>query len=211
MIPAERLHNLETVSPLSSAHRGVYKEKMVKALLFNVLLFSEIQASPTFDKEDPDYQTRIYTAKPWSVVMDPSNKFVEPVFVRVPGRRSSAGFYSYALAESLETPVHNSLIFQKDKVRWKAELFRKQQDCSNEGLACPSLPVARLKAQSVLSTPKVAFQNRLLLMCRRGYICQVQDFKSTVSPLTVNGAYVLAYPCPGDQYTFQYVVRPQYV
>lgn len=211
MIPAERLHDLETVSTLYSAHQGVYKEKMLKALQFNVLLFSKIQASPAFDKEDPDYQTRIYTAKPWSAMIDPSDKLQEPVFIRVPGRRTFPGLYSYTLAASLETPVHNSLIFQKDKIKWEAKLFRKQQDCSTEGLACPSLPVARLKAQSVVSTPKVAFQNRLLLMCQGKYVCQVQDFKNAVSPLTVNGVYVVAYPCPGDQYTFQYVVRPQYV
>lgn len=211
MIPAERLHDLETTSPLYSAHRGLFQQKMLKALQFNVLLFSKIEASPAFDQEDPDYQTRIYTAKPWSAAIEPSKKVAGPVFIRLPGKKRSPGFYNYALAASLDTPVHNSLIFQKDRVRWEASLFQKQEDCSNQGLACPSLPVASLKTQSVLSTPKVTFQNRLLLMCQGSYVCQVQDFKNGMSPVTVNGVYVVAYPCPGDQYTFQYVVRPQYV
>lgn len=211
MIPAERLHDVKTVSPLYSAHRGVYQEKMLKAFQFNVLLFSKIQASPAFDKEDPDYQTRIYTAEPWSAVIDPSDKVLEPVYIHVEEDMGiSHSFYSYALMASLETPVHNSLLFQRDKVRWEATLFRKRNDCSNLGLACPSLPVARLKTQSVISTPKVAFQNRLLLVCQGRYVCQVQDFKNTLSPITVKGVYVVPYPCPGDQYTMQYVVRPQY-
>lgn len=207
MIPAERLHDLESISPLYSAHQGLYQKKMLKALQFNVLLFSKIQASPAFDKEDPDYQTRIYTAKPWSAVIDPS-KLLKPIMIHL-GRRGS--YYSYTLAASLETPVHNSLIFQKDKVKWEANLFRKQQDCSNAGLTCPSLPMARLKPPSVVSTPQVAFRNQLLLMCRGMYVSQVQDFKNAVSPVTVNGVYAAAYPCSDDQYTFQYVVRPQYV
>lgn len=206
MISAERLHDLETASPLYGAHQGLYKEKMLKALRFNVLLFSQIQASPAFQKEDPDYQTRIYTAEPWSVLIRPSDKVPEPAYGYM-----SRDFSSHALAASLQTPVHNSLIFQKDKVWWEARLFRRQQECSNEGLACPSLPVARLKTRGGASTPKVVFQNRLLLTCRGRYVCQVEDFKNAVSPLTVNGVYKVAYPCPGDQYTFRYVVRPQYV
>lgn len=69
----------------------------------------------------------------------------------------------------------------------------------------------RLKAESVVSTPNVAFRNQLLLTCQGRYVCQVQDFENNVSPVKVNRVYVVTYPCPGDQYTFQYVVRPQYV
>uniref|UniRef100_H3CWM7 Galectin 3 binding protein, tandem duplicate 3 n=1 Tax=Tetraodon nigroviridis TaxID=99883 RepID=H3CWM7_TETNG len=210
MISAERLFHLETVSPLYSAHQGLYKEKMLKALQFNLLLFNQIQASPAFHKEDPDYQTRIYTAKPWSVVIHPSDKVQEQVVFRGNGRVSTLGYYSHTIAASMVTPVHNSLIFQKDKLRWEASLLRRHQDCSHAGLSCPSLPMARLKTQSAVSTPQVVFQNRLLLMCRGSYVCQVQDFKNAVSPLTMDGVYKVAYPCPGDQYTFQYVVRPQF-
>lgn len=211
MIPADRLHDLEASSPLYGAHQSLYKEKIMKALYFNLLLFSTFQASPAFDKDDPDYQTRIYTAEPWSAVIDPAVKPPVTVFHRSPGRRTSHSYFSYTVTVLLETPVHNSLVFQKDKVKWDAQLFRKQQDCSNEFLDCPSLPVARLKPQSHISAPKVAFQNRLLLVCQGKYICQVQDFNNSMSPLTVNSVYVVPYPCPGDQYTIRYVVRPQYV
>lgn len=221
MIPAERLYSLGS-SPLYSAHKGFYQEKMMKAFHFNVLLFSTIQASPTFNTEDADYQSRIYTAEPWSTTIDPTNKPMEQVFIRLPARRNpygeynhrnppTSGFYTSTLTASLDTPVHNSLIFQNNKLKWEANLFRKQQDCSSEGLTCNSLPVARLKTQSSVSTPKVDFRNQLLLMCRGRYISQVQDFKDKVSPVTVDGTYVVSYPCPGDQYTFQFVVRPQYI
>lgn len=219
MIPAERLHGLESSSPLYSAHKGLYQEKMLKALQFNVLLFSKIQASPAFNKEDADYQSRIYTGGPWSTVLDPG-KGQQAVYLSPPSRRNSYGRYiqpnplaysSYTLAASLETPVHNSLIFQNDRVQWRANILQKQHDCSNEGLLCESLPMARLKTHRSVSQHKVSFRNRLLLMCRGSYVAQVQDFKNEVSHVKVNGTYVVSYPCPGDQYTFQFVVRPQYV
>lgn len=222
MIPAERLHDLESSSPLYSAHKGLYQEKMLKALQFNILLFSKIQASPAFNKEDADYQSRIYTGGPWSTVLDPS-KDQQPVYLHPPSRRSSYGRYdqrnpsltygvsSYTLAASLETPVHNSLIFKKDKVQWRANILQKQQECSQEGLVCDSLPMARLRAQRTVFQDKVSFRNQLLLMCRGSYVAQVQDFKNDASPVKVNGTYVVSYPCPSDQYTFQFVVRPQYV
>lgn len=219
MIAAERLHDLETSSPLYSAHKSLYQEKMLKALHFHVLLFSKIQASPAFDKEDADYQSRIYTAAPWSTVIDPNKD--QKVPVRSPSRRNSYGayshqnpsfnVYSHTLMSSFNTPVHNSLIFQNDNVNWVAGLFQKLQDCSNEGLRCDSLPLARLRTQRTFFSPKVSFRNRLLLMCRGSYVSQVQDFKDTLSSVKVNGTYVVSYPCPGDQYTFQFVVRPQYV
>lgn len=220
MIAAERLHELETSSPLYGAHKCLYQEKMVKALNFNVLLFSKLQASPAFNKEDADYQSRIYTAAPWSTVIDP-NKDQHRVSIHSPSirnsynrynhRNPSFSVYSYTLRSSLNTPVHNSLIFQNDKVNWVADLFQKLQDCSNEGLSCDSLPLARLRTQRTVFSSNVSFRNRLLLMCRGSYVSQVQDFKDTVSPVKVNGTYVVSYPCPGDQYTFQFVVRPQYV
>lgn len=219
MIPAERLHDLES-TPLYSAHKGLYQEKMLKALQFNVLLFSKIQASPAFNKEDADYQSRIYTGGPWSTVLDPS-KGQQSVYLPSNSRRNPHGRYSqlhpsltsYGItsAVSLETPVHNSLIFQKDKVRWRANIFQTLHECINEGLVCDSLPMARLKAQRSVAQDKVSFRNQLLLMCRGSYVAQVQDFKNDVSPVKVNGTYVVSYPCPGDQYTFQFVVRPQYV
>lgn len=216
MIPAERLHDLDSSSPLYSAHKGFYQEKMLKALQFNVLLFGKIQASPAFNKEDADYQSRIYTGGPWSTVLDPS-KGQQPVYLHSPSRRNSFGRYSqlnpslYVSAVSLETPVHNSLIFQNDRVQWRANILQRQHECSNEGLVCDSLPMARLRAQRTVSQHKVSFRNCLLLMCRGSYVAQVQDFKNDVSPVKMNGTNVVSYPCPGDQYTFQFVVRPQYV
>lgn len=220
MIPAERLHDLESSSPLCSAHKSLYQEKMLKALQFNVLLFSKIQASPAFNKEDADYQSRIYTGGPWSTVLDP-RKGQQPVYLPPPSRRNSFERYSpsltsyggssYTLAASLETPVHNSLIFQNNRVQWRANILQRQQECSNTGLVCDSLPMARLRAQRTVSQHGVSFRNQLLLMCRGSYVAQVQDFKNDMSLVKVNGTYVVSYPCPGDQYTFQFVVRPQYV
>lgn len=220
MIPAERLNDLEASSPLYGAHRGFYQEKMLKALQFNVLLFSTIQKSPAFNAEDPDYQSRIYTAEPWSTVIDPSKRVAEAIFrnpVRIKGSYGSYShrnppIYSSSLKASFVTPVHNSLIFQKEKVKWDANVYEREHDCSVEGLHCSSLPMVRLLSQNSASNPKVVFRNQVLLVCRgQQVVSHVQDFKNSLSPITVNGADAVSYRCPGDKYTFQFVVRPQYI
>lgn len=217
MIPAEKLYELESNSSLYSVHKNMYRGKMLKAFQFNVLLFGQLQSGSDFKKEDPDYQSRIYTAEPWSTMVDLLKRAPEPV-PSYPTYRSNyrRSYYAYptpssAVTTSFSTPVHNSLIFKKDKIWWEANVLKKEQDCRNRGLRCDSLPVARLVSQNQHSQSKVIFRNRLLLMCQGKYVCQVQDFKDGMSPISVNGTHHFAYPCPDDQYIYRFVVRPEYI
>lgn len=227
MIAAEELYDLESNSLLYSKHENMYRANMLKALQFNVLLFSKLQANPKFNKEDTDYHPRIYTSSPWSTVMDFSKKTVtSPVRTQYPSfnrrRQYDYGYNSYpyfyttvspylqTTTKSFSTPVHNSMIFQDKKIQWEANVFTNKYDCSNRGLRCESVPVARLVPQ-YLSQSNVLFRNRLLLMCQGKYICQVQDFKDNLAPITVNRTQVLAYPCPDNQYIYHFVVRPDYI
>lgn len=225
MIPAEKLYELETNSSLYNTHMNMYRENMLKAFQFNVLLFSKLLSSPKFNKEVDNYQPRIYTAEPWSTAIDPSKKVADPVRIHYPSynRRNRYDYnygrylhptpspYSQPITKLFSTPVHNSLIFQDNKINWEAIVFTRQEECSNKGLKCESLPMARLTSQNQFSQTKVLFRNRFLLMCQGKYICQVQDFKDNLARITVNGTHVVAYPCPDDQYTYRLVVRPKYV
>ncbi|CAK6963040.1 galectin-3-binding protein A-like isoform X2 [Scomber scombrus] len=227
MIPAEKLYDLESNSSLYSTHENMYRENMLKALQFNVLLFSNLQTNPKFNKEDDDYHPRIYTSNPWSTVMDPFKKTVtKPVRAQYPSynrRMQYDNGYNYRYHQptvspyiqttttSFSTPVHNSMIFQSNKAQWEANVFKNQHECSNHGLRCESVPVARLVPRSHLSQSNVLFRNRLLLMCQGKYICQVQDFKDNLAYIALNGTQVLAYPCTDDQYIYRFVVRPEYV
>lgn len=229
MIPAEKLYELESNTSLYSAHENMYRENMLKAFQFNVLLFNNLPSNPKFNKEDDDYQPRIYTAEPWSIAIASSTTTPsDPVRTHYPTfnsrNRYNYGYdrqYSFyptvrpngpTLTQSFSTPVHNSLIFKNNKIRWEANVFMHQRECSNQGLKCDSLPLARLATQGHTSQQsKVLFRNRLLLMCQGKYICHVQDFKVNLAHITANGTHVVAYPCPGDQYTYHFVVRPQYI
>lgn len=226
MIPAEKLYELETNSSLYNTHMNMYRENMLKAFQFNVLLFSKLLSNPKFDKEVDDYKPRIYTAEPWSTAIDPSKKVADPVRIHYPSYNRRVpfnhGFSRYnrptpspsqsrPITESFSTPVHNSLIFQDNKINWEANVFTSQKECSNKGLYCESLPMARLTSQNQFSQSQVLFRNRFLLMCQGKYICQVQDFKDDLAHIIVNGTHVVAYPCPDDQYTYRLVVRPEYV
>lgn len=228
MIPAEKLYELELNSSLHSNHMNMYRENILKAFQFNVLLFSNLQSNQKFKKDDSDYQSRIYTAEPWSIAIYPSlntptyqGRRASPSYNSRMRYSSSYGHYYYyttvspkrrTMAESFSTPVHNSLIFKDKKIRWEANVFRRQQDCSNRGLRCTSLPMAELVSRDQLTyQSNILFRNKLLVTCEGAtYVCQVQDFKVNLAHITVNGTHVVAYPCPGDQYIYRFVVRPEY-
>lgn len=208
MIPAEKLYELESISSLYSSHKNMYQENMLKALQFNVLLFSNLTSNPKFNRGDDDYQPRIYTAEPWRTAIGSSKT------TSYDDRdRYNYGYnhhYGQTTTKSFRTPIHNSLIFKDNKIHWEANVFKSQSDCWNHGLSCESFPVARLVPQNQLTQQSnILFRNRLLLMCQDKYICQVQDFKLNMAYIAVNKTQ--AYPCADDQYTYHFVVRPEYV
>lgn len=228
MIPAEKLYELESSSPLYKTHENLYREKLLKALQFNVLLFSNLQNSSKFNKEADEYRPRTYTAEPWSIVIDPFPKKVVRTtyntitynsrrrygydygYVRNPYPTMTS--YSQTTTKSFSSPVHSSLVFQNRKVTWEANVFTSQYDCSNRGLTCDSFPTARLARVNPYDTESnVRYQNRLLLMCQGKYVCQVQSFKGSLASISVNASQAFAYPCPDDQYTYHFVVRPVYM
>ncbi|XP_070703977.1 galectin-3-binding protein A-like [Pempheris klunzingeri] len=221
MIPAEKLHDLESSSSLYSTHKNIFWENMLKAFQFNVLLFSNIKSSPKFIREDDDYKSRIYTAEPWSTVYVPSknpqSNPVQPRYISYNNRRRYAYYptvspYSQTMIKSFSTPIHNSLIFKDNKIPWEASILTNKRECSNQGLRCESFPAARLSPQyHYTQQSNVLFHNRFLLMCQDRFICQVQDFKANLAYITANGTHAAAYPCPDDQYTYRFVVRPEYV
>lgn len=195
MIPAEKLNGLES-SSLFSAHKNIYRDKLLKAFQFNVLLFSDLLSNPKFDRVDDDYQPRIYTIEPWSTSIGPLG----------------GQYYGYnnAASRSLNTPVHSSLIFKNNKIQWQANVYRNKYECSNQGIRCDSVPMARLYGYSGTQT-NIVFRNRVLLMCQNRYIFQVQDFKDNLAYISANSTDYFSYPCPDDKFTYIFVVRPGYV
>uniref|UniRef100_A0A8C6T8D0 SRCR domain-containing protein n=1 Tax=Neogobius melanostomus TaxID=47308 RepID=A0A8C6T8D0_9GOBI len=194
LIPAEQLTKTYMLSnsSLYSTHKAVFDENMLKALQFNVQLFTNLKFKEKMLVDDVCYQPRIYTM--WSESFgisygQMSNDYVRTIYV----------------------PYHSSLIFQEKKFRWNAFVFLAQYQCSNQGIRCPSLPMARLTGYESSSQPGVVFRNRLLLMCDNGYIGQVQDFKSSDVYLTKNATQSMNYPCRHEQYKLIFVVRPEFI
>ncbi|KAM9391665.1 galectin-3-binding protein A-like [Pholidichthys leucotaenia] len=210
LIPAEKLFEHKSVSSLYKSHKNIFCDKMVEAFQFNVLLVSNLTVNPMLNNEN-DYQPRIYTAKPWSFAVYPSNISPSNHQIRYYGRN-----FRYATASPYQpsefiTPVHYSLLFKDKRISWQARVLKTKRDCSNYGLRCESLPVARLSNQNSYNPQEnILFHNRLLVICQGKFVCQVQDFKSNLASIALNGTQVPAYPCPDEQYTYQFVVRPQY-
>ncbi|KAM3864441.1 galectin-3-binding protein B-like [Diretmus argenteus] len=239
MIPAEKLYHVQLTSTLYKTHHDLYRDSMLKALHFNVLLFSTLKSSTDFKREDNNYQPRIYTAEPWSAAIhsttvretprEQSQPTNPPRYVQQRGRKSYGQYqygyqhqryqyttvspYLQSRTKSFSTPVHNSMIFKEKIIHWEANVFMSRDECSNKGITCESFPAARLSAQSSLSQyqSSIRFSNRLLLMCRGKSICQVHDFKNNVAYISPNSSQALPCPCPDEQYIYRFVVRPDYV
>lgn len=201
MMSAEALYNLEFNSSLYITHKNMYRDNILKAFQFNVLLYSDLKSSPKFDREDVDFKPRIYTAEPWSTAMNPAHGDWYQYNLNF-------GYYDSTPTKLFSTPIHNSLIFKSNKIRWEANFFKEQHECSNRGVTCQSFPAARLYPQNRLpEQSNILFRNHLLLMCQGKYISQVQDFKDNMAHVNEN----LTYPCPDKQYIYRFVVRPEYV
>uniref|UniRef100_A0A3B3TQW8 Galectin-3-binding protein B-like n=1 Tax=Poecilia latipinna TaxID=48699 RepID=A0A3B3TQW8_9TELE len=221
MIPAEKLYELETKSLLFSAHRDLYRDSVLKAYQFNVLLYSNL-TQLKLAKENDDYKPRIYTGETWSITIVPgaksSSSQSQNQYINY-GYRDSYGRYggyypspTESPNKQLSTPLHSSLLFKNNMITWEANVLKTQNECSRRGLRCESFPAARLALRNQYqSTSGVLFRNRLLLTCQNRYVCQIQGFKGDLAYVSTNDTQVLAYPCPDDKYTYTFVVRPEYV
>uniref|UniRef100_A0A8C8DQR4 SRCR domain-containing protein n=1 Tax=Oryzias sinensis TaxID=183150 RepID=A0A8C8DQR4_9TELE len=190
MISAEKLLELESISPLYQIYKNVYREFTLKAFQFNVLLFSNLTTNPNIKKDIGNYSPRIYISEYGNYNSNPST-YIQSGFT---------------------TPLHNSLLFRDMKTSWEAIVFTRQSDCSNRGVRCESVPAAMLRDQSYSSRPRqIRFSNRLLLMCQNTYIFQVQSFKDNMAYIFKNDTQASPYPCVDNKYTYVFVVIPEYV
>ncbi|KAF3846306.1 hypothetical protein F7725_003384, partial [Dissostichus mawsoni] len=194
MIPAEALYDLEFNSSLYSSHKNLYQENLLEAYQFNILLFSNLKSNPKFNTENDHYQTRIYTAKPWSTVITAT---ITPLLD-----------YWYdnhygQIQTQLDVPIHYSLMFKNNRIRWgkPTRMFKPR-------LEVQLIPCGKLYPEEHPQNQHILFRNRLLLMCQGKYICQIQDFKDNLAYISVNETQGLTFPCPDDQFTYHFVVRP---
>ncbi|KAM4530716.1 galectin-3-binding protein A-like [Odontesthes bonariensis] len=225
MISAEKLYGIESSSSLYKTHENTYRDGILKAFQFNVLLFSNLLTSPRLDTENDDYKPRIYTAVPWSTVLSPSTKTSSSPYRRQQRpynnyRGSYDQYYGYyqptppsrTASRSFVTPLHSSLFLQGNTSTWEADVLSTNTECSNKGLRCESVPAARLAHGYYFTPPSnILFRNRLLLICQDKYVSHIQSFKGNLAYIPTNDTQALTYPCPNDLYAYMFVVRPEYV
>ncbi|XP_023204424.1 galectin-3-binding protein A-like [Xiphophorus maculatus] len=210
MIPAEKLYELETKSLLFSAHRDLYRDSVLKAYQFNVLLYSNLTQLKLV-KEIDDYKPRIYTSNTWSIAIDSSKLSSSHQGLNQYNYHYYYGLYSNSIPLSseklLHTSLHSIVVCEDNKVTWAANIFKTSNECSREGVHCNSLPAARLTQQNNTLSRNISFDNRILLTCQNRYICQIQAFHSDMAHID----QALVYPCPDDNYIYTFVVRPEFV
>uniref|UniRef100_A0A3Q2T1T1 Galectin 3 binding protein, tandem duplicate 2 n=1 Tax=Fundulus heteroclitus TaxID=8078 RepID=A0A3Q2T1T1_FUNHE len=216
MIPAEKLNGLLANSSLSNAHRNFYRDSVLKAYQFNVLLYSSLTESE-LERENDHYKRRIYTGEAWSRSVPTDPIPTSPSQYTTSYEYSydysfdylDMGFSVYGQSNLLQTPLHNSLLFRDKMIRWETNVFKTQSECSKENVHCHSVPAAMLVQQSSFDpTRNIRFDNRVLLKCQNRYICHIQAFAGNMAYIPIES---LTYPCPDGKYVYTFVVRPEYV
>uniref|UniRef100_A0A672KLW8 SRCR domain-containing protein n=1 Tax=Sinocyclocheilus grahami TaxID=75366 RepID=A0A672KLW8_SINGR len=115
--------------------------------------------------------------------------------------------------QTFSTPAHPSALYREQNVQWQAQVFLNNQECSNYGISCTSFPVARLYGygNQNMYASTIRYNNRLILTCKNeNNIFHVQDFKNDMAVIPNNSSMGLPNPCP-DDYSFRFVVRPEYI
>ncbi|XP_077086831.1 galectin-3-binding protein A-like isoform X2 [Siphateles boraxobius] len=199
LIPVDKLYEMQfSSSVLYKNHEKLYLTGLLRGFQFSALPFSKIRNK--MDDMSNDYLPRIYTADEWSLVINVTS-FKHP-YLEQSNRIQNIYF-----------PVHPSGLYRGQRVLWQARVFLTVQECSNYQVSCNSVPVARLfsddNQNSYANT--IRFSNRLILTCKdQNNVFQVQDFKNTLAVIQTNSSMGLPNPCP-DDYSFTFVVRPEYI
>ncbi|KAK9978263.1 hypothetical protein ABG768_020022 [Culter alburnus] len=207
LIPVDKLYEIQfSSSVLHQNHEKLYLNGLLRGFQFNALPFSKIRSK--MDNMSYDYLPRIYTADEWSVLIN--------------GTATNYPRYNYEYdyrygqnnrIQTFSTPAHPSALYSRQKVQWQAQVFRNVQECSNYGISCKSFPVARFLASGNQNsyTNTIRFCNRLILTCKnQNNVFHVQDFKNSMAVIPNNSTMSMPNPCP-DDYSFRFVVRPEYI
>uniref|UniRef100_A0A3B3ZI61 SRCR domain-containing protein n=1 Tax=Periophthalmus magnuspinnatus TaxID=409849 RepID=A0A3B3ZI61_9GOBI len=200
---------------LYSTHKNVFNDNILKALQFNIQLLTSIKSRAKMLIDDVSYQPRIYTSSLWSMFFGsfstPQIRSHGSYDTRYVTRYDSRYGYNDGRRRSTSVPYHSSSIFLDRRINWAADIFMNQNECSNRGMRCPSLPMASLQSYETNSFPGVVFFNKLLLVCQDKYVFEIQDFKNNMAVISRNATLSTTYPCPDDKNTFIFVVRPVYI
>ncbi|XP_052007451.1 galectin-3-binding protein A-like [Xyrauchen texanus] len=203
LVPVDKLYDLlYSSSILRQNHEKLYLTGLLKGFQFNALPFSKIRKQ--LDNISDEYLPRIYTAAELSVFINDT----------IANYQTSHYYYGQNnRIQTLSAPVHTSAIFKDQNIQWQAQVFLSMQECSYYGFTCDSLPVAKFFRYNNMYdyASTIRYNNRLILSCKNvNKVFHVQDFKNDVAVIPNNSSMGLPNPCP-DDYSFRFVVRPEYI
>uniref|UniRef100_A0A9J8DEW8 SRCR domain-containing protein n=1 Tax=Cyprinus carpio carpio TaxID=630221 RepID=A0A9J8DEW8_CYPCA len=203
LIPVDKLYEMQfSSSILHRNHEKLYLTGLLRGFQFNALPFSKIRNQ--MYNTSSEYLPRIYTGDEWSV-------FINDTTVNYQYHNYYYGQNNRI--QSFSTPAHPSALYKEQNVQWQAQVFLSNQECSYYGIPCTSFPVARFLASGNqnMYTSTIRYSNRLILTCKNeNNIFHVQDFKNDMAVIPNNSSMGLPNPCP-DDYSFRFVVRPEYI
>uniref|UniRef100_A0A8C1Z981 SRCR domain-containing protein n=1 Tax=Cyprinus carpio TaxID=7962 RepID=A0A8C1Z981_CYPCA len=203
LIPVDKLYEMQfSSSILHRNHEKLYLTGLLRGFQFNALPFSKIRNQ--MYNTSSEYLPRIYTGDEWSV-------FINDTTVNYQYHNYYYGQNNRI--QSFSTPAHPSALYKEQNVQWQAQVFLSNQECSYYGIPCTSFPVARLYGygNQNMYTSTIRYSNRLILTCKNeNNIFHVQDFKNDMAVIPNNSSMGLPNPCP-DDYSFRFVVRPEYM
>ncbi|XP_042587302.1 galectin-3-binding protein A-like [Cyprinus carpio] len=215
LIPVDKLYEMQfSSSVLHRNHEKLYLTGLLRGFQFNALPFSKIRKQ--MYNTSSEYLPRIYTGDEWSVIFNATTvKYPRYAYRNgyTVGYNYNRGYGQNNRIQTFSTPAHPSALYREQKVFWQAQVFLSSQECSNYGISCYSFPVARFLASGNqnMYTSTIRYSNRLILTCKNeNNVFHVQDFKNSMAVIPNNSSMGLPNPCP-DDYSFRFVVRPEYI
>ncbi|XP_076146832.1 galectin-3-binding protein A-like [Alosa pseudoharengus] len=177
MMTPEQLYEVPFTARLYSGHKELFSAGILQGFQFHALSFSVLTGH--VEGQSKEFQSRIYTADPWSVSINVTDF---PLY------------YSSQIEKILKTPVPITSTFSSRYLQWRAILSKSDQSFSGH-----------LQMEIYLGeyASQFQFSNRLVLSCKGRYAFHVQEFKNNEAKIsdTIHNT------CP-DDLTYQFVVRP---
>ncbi|XP_048844146.1 galectin-3-binding protein A-like [Brienomyrus brachyistius] len=205
MISADTLYDLQFTSDMYKKYTVLYDADMVEGYPFHVLSFQKLKTH--MDSVDVRFSPRTYTRSPWGYTISAteiSNYKQNPY-------NNPYNGWNNVFSRSFTTPVFNNVLLQNNMVTWTVEIYFSTEECALRGYTCNSGLAARLYPSSyVQNNEGIDYNNRVVMVCDSGYIFHVQDFKDNMVYLPANSTTGQTYPCFANQYSFQFVIRPEY-
>uniref|UniRef100_A0A8C4SYE1 Galectin-3-binding protein n=1 Tax=Erpetoichthys calabaricus TaxID=27687 RepID=A0A8C4SYE1_ERPCA len=203
MISPENLFDIPFNSSVYKNHTLLFQSKLLEAYQFHTVPPQKLKQS--LKRVSEDFVPRIYTSSSWCSMYKGMQSYPQLSY----HHRRFQGSQIYTVKETFQTPTYMSQLFVTQMVSWTHAVHTSMDSCRSMGYYCESLPTATLSGPSP-SSASFIYHNFILSICKDNYVFAIQEFKKGQAVLSFNGTSTYNFPCQSKDFTYKFVIQPQY-